>query len=54
LPEYYSVLAEYYKQSGGPFLLGDKVTYTDFAVYQSVDNDEGIGAGLVRISSRFA
>jgi glutathione S-transferase len=44
LPDYYAVLAGYYGQSGGPFLLGDRVTYADFAVYQSVDNDEGIGA----------
>ncbi|CEN62188.1 hypothetical protein ASPCAL08826 [Aspergillus calidoustus] len=44
LPDYYAVLAGYYGQSGGPFLLGDRVTYADFAVYQAVDNDEGIGA----------
>ncbi|KAL3460743.1 hypothetical protein BJX64DRAFT_290051 [Aspergillus heterothallicus] len=44
LPDYYSILADYYAQSGGPFLLGDRVSYADFAVYQSIDNDAGIGA----------
>ncbi|KPM41717.1 hypothetical protein AK830_g4821 [Neonectria ditissima] len=40
--KYYDVLDHYYSQSNGPFLLGDKVTYADFAVYQSIDNDERI------------
>jgi glutathione S-transferase len=43
VPEYYNILAHYYSQRGGPFLLGDRVTYADFAVYQSVDNDKKTG-----------
>ncbi|KAJ2980732.1 hypothetical protein NQ176_g2465 [Zarea fungicola] len=42
-PEYYNVLAQYYAKHNGPFLLGDKITYADFAVYQSIDNDAKIG-----------
>lgn len=44
LPVYYAVVAKYYSESNGPYLLGDKITYADFAVYQSIDNDERIGA----------
>ncbi|KAL2836140.1 glutathione S-transferase [Aspergillus pseudoustus] len=44
LPDYYTVLSEYYGRSDGPFLLGDRISYADFAVYQSIDNDAGIGA----------
>ncbi|PHH64748.1 hypothetical protein CDD81_4010 [Ophiocordyceps australis] len=43
-PEYYNLIAQYYKDRGGPFLLGDKITYADFAIYQSIDNDAKIGA----------
>lgn len=42
-PEYYQLLAKFYEQRGGPFLLGDQITYVDFAVFQSVDNDLKIG-----------
>lgn len=42
-PKYYSVIAQYYDDHAGPYLLGDKVTYADFAVYQSIDNDERTG-----------
>ncbi|KKP02763.1 hypothetical protein THAR02_05152 [Trichoderma harzianum] len=42
-PQYYDVLAQYYAESGGPYLLGDKITYVDFAVYQSIDNDQRTG-----------
>lgn len=41
---YYAAVAKYYSENNGPYLLGDKITYADFAVYQSVDNDERIGA----------
>ncbi|KAH7027217.1 uncharacterized protein B0I36DRAFT_136462 [Microdochium trichocladiopsis] len=41
--EYYKLVAEYYAQSGGPYLLGDRITYADFAVFQSWDNDKRIG-----------
>ncbi|UKZ88701.1 uncharacterized protein TrAFT101_004444 [Trichoderma asperellum] len=44
LPMYYAAVAKYYSENNGPYLLGDKITYADFAVYQSVDNDERIGA----------
>ncbi|RFU31748.1 hypothetical protein B7463_g4588, partial [Scytalidium lignicola] len=43
VPEFYDVLSKYYSERSGPFLLGDKVTYTDFAVYQSIDNNEKTG-----------
>ncbi|KAL7934689.1 glutathione S-transferase [Trichoderma chlorosporum] len=39
VPKYYDVLAQYYAEIEGPYLLGDKITYADFAVYQSIDND---------------
>ncbi|KAM4061123.1 glutathione S-transferase [Hirsutella rhossiliensis] len=42
-PEYYNLVAKYYKERDGPFLLGNKITYADFAIYQSIDNDEKIG-----------
>ncbi|EED19360.1 glutathione S-transferase, putative [Talaromyces stipitatus ATCC 10500] len=42
-PKYYSILSHYYSQHDGPFLLGDRITYADFAVYQSIDNDEKTG-----------
>ncbi|KAL7920958.1 glutathione S-transferase [Trichoderma austrokoningii] len=44
LPLYYDVVSKYYSENKGPYLLGDKITYVDFAVYQSIDNDERIGA----------
>lgn len=44
LPLYYNVIAKYYSENEGPYLLGDRITYADFAVYQSIDNDERIGA----------
>ncbi|KAJ5898769.1 hypothetical protein N7495_003513 [Penicillium taxi] len=43
VPEYYRVLALYYSDNSGPYLLGDKITYADFAVYQSIDNDRRTG-----------
>ncbi|VUC35464.1 unnamed protein product [Clonostachys rosea] len=44
LPKYYAQIAQYYSQNKGPYLLGDKITYVDFAVYQSIDNDLRIGS----------
>lgn len=41
--EYYKLVAEYYAQNKGPYLLGSTITYADFAVYQSWDNDTRIG-----------
>ncbi|KAH6894709.1 glutathione S-transferase [Thelonectria olida] len=43
LPHYYNLIAQHYSESGGPYLLGEKITYADFAVYQSIDNDKRIG-----------
>ncbi|KAJ2967047.1 hypothetical protein NQ176_g9854 [Zarea fungicola] len=43
VPEFHKVVAQYYAKSNGPFLLGDKVTYADFAIFQSIDNDTKIG-----------
>ncbi|KAH8892891.1 glutathione S-transferase [Thozetella sp. PMI_491] len=40
LPEYYSILGQYYSDHPGPYLLGNKITYADFAIYQSLDNDQ--------------
>ncbi|KAJ5598887.1 glutathione S-transferase [Penicillium lagena] len=42
-PKYYKILAEYYSERAGPYLLGSNISYADFAVYQSIDNDENIG-----------
>ncbi|KAL2856639.1 glutathione S-transferase [Aspergillus pseudoustus] len=42
-PEYYNIIGQYYAEREGPYLLGDKVTYADFAVYQSIDNDRRTG-----------
>lgn len=44
VPRALRVLESYYKQASGPYLLGDKVTYADFAVYQIIDNDACTGA----------
>jgi glutathione S-transferase len=33
----------FYRDHAGPYLLGNRVTYADFAVYQSIDNDERTG-----------
>jgi prostaglandin-H2 D-isomerase / glutathione transferase len=42
-PAFYKQIAIYYAENNGPFLLGDKVTYVDYAVYQSLDNNEKLG-----------
>lgn len=47
MPDYYSILSQYYNDHSGPYLLGNTVTYADFAVYQSIDNDERTGTLLV-------
>jgi hypothetical protein len=43
VPTYYKVLEHYYSLNSGPYLLGDKISYADFAVYQSIENSEKIG-----------
>ncbi|KAL5359569.1 hypothetical protein BJX96DRAFT_148689 [Aspergillus floccosus] len=44
VPKYYDLIAKYYSDREGPYLLGDKMSYVDFAVYQSIDHDRSIGA----------
>jgi glutathione S-transferase len=44
VPSYYKALDKFYAENSGPFLLGERITYADFAVYQSIDNDSQIGA----------
>ncbi|KAF5657684.1 glutathione s-transferase p 10 [Fusarium heterosporum] len=39
VPKYYDLIAQYYSDREGPYLLGDQVSYIDFAVYMSIDND---------------
>lgn len=39
VPKYHDVLEKYYSEREGPYLLGDEVSYADFAVYMSIDND---------------
>lgn len=53
VPQYYNVLGQYYNDRGGPYLLGDKVSYADFAVYQSIDNDARTGTLPVCLSMNF-
>lgn len=51
VPAFYDVLAQYYSERDGPYLLGSKATYADFAVYQSIDNNEKVGSLPVSLSS---
>ncbi|KAJ4329319.1 hypothetical protein N0V84_000214 [Fusarium piperis] len=50
LPWYYGIITQYYAEREGPYLLGNKITYVDFAVYQSLDNDQRIGANPPKLS----
>ncbi|CAL5870045.1 uncharacterized protein PFLUO_LOCUS4278 [Penicillium psychrofluorescens] len=43
VPQYYNLLGQYYRDNDGPYLLGGKVSYVDFAVYQSIDNEARTG-----------
>lgn len=43
MPHFYEVVGQYYNDNPGPYLLGDKITYADFAVYHLLDNDRRIG-----------
>lgn len=59
-PTYYALIDALYGKTTGPFLLGDKVSYADFAVYQSIDNDTKIGtlpatlpAGVAKFKEAF-
>ncbi|KAH7245120.1 hypothetical protein BKA59DRAFT_511072 [Fusarium tricinctum] len=42
-PEYYELIGQYYADREGPYLLGNQVSYADFAVYVSIDNDARTG-----------
>ncbi|GKZ16507.1 hypothetical protein AbraIFM66951_000262 [Aspergillus brasiliensis] len=42
-PKYYALVGKYYAETEGPYLLGEKVTYADFAIYQIMDNDRRTG-----------
>ncbi|KAG5659513.1 hypothetical protein KAF25_002072 [Fusarium avenaceum] len=42
-PEYYELIGKYYADREGPYLLGNEVSYADFAVYMSIDNDARTG-----------
>ncbi|KAE8420245.1 putative glutathione S-transferase [Aspergillus pseudocaelatus] len=43
VPKYYNILATSYAKQEGPYLLGERITYPDFVIYQSIDNDPQIG-----------
>ncbi|RAL03505.1 glutathione S-transferase [Aspergillus ibericus CBS 121593] len=45
-PKYFNLIEKYYSDSEGPYLLGDKITYVDFAVYQIIDNDRRTGTAV--------
>lgn len=49
VPKYYRLVGKYYSDREGPYLLGDRITYTDFAIYQSIDNDRRTGTLPVSI-----
>lgn len=44
LPKFYDLAAQYYSDVAGPYLLGDKITYADFAIYKSICDDDHFGA----------
>ncbi|RSL43075.1 hypothetical protein CEP53_011880 [Fusarium sp. AF-6] len=59
-PQYYDLIARFYADREGPYLLGDVVSYADFAVYVSIDNDARTGtlpaalpASLARFKTAF-
>ncbi|KAI9042405.1 mandelate racemase/muconate lactonizing enzyme family protein [Aspergillus affinis] len=43
VPNYYKIIGQLYAEQDGPYLLGPKVTYADFAIYQSINNDMQTG-----------
>lgn len=49
-PKYYALVGKYYAETEGPYLLGEKVTYADFAIYQIMDNDRRTGTIVVYYS----
>ncbi|KAF5247123.1 hypothetical protein FAUST_975 [Fusarium austroamericanum] len=59
-PQYYDLIGKYYTDREGPFLLGDEISYTDFLVYVSIDNDtrtktipENLPESLIKFKAAF-
>ncbi|KAL7921461.1 hypothetical protein ACQKWADRAFT_295848 [Trichoderma austrokoningii] len=49
--KFHRLFTDYYsRDTSGPYLLGTKPTYVDFAVFQALDNDECIGAAPTTLS----
>ncbi|KAJ6178813.1 hypothetical protein N7519_009274, partial [Penicillium mononematosum] len=46
VPNYYSLLEGFYAQHDGPYLFGERITYADFAIYQSIHNNTKIGGSF--------
>ncbi|KAL7928132.1 glutathione S-transferase [Trichoderma chlorosporum] len=42
-PDYYRISDQYYSKNGGPYLLGNKLTYVDFAVFQMLYDNKKTG-----------
>ncbi|KAJ9613246.1 hypothetical protein H2200_003188 [Cladophialophora chaetospira] len=49
VPYFNSIWDNLYSRNDGPYLLGDQVTYADFAVFQALDNDEAVGTSPASI-----
>jgi len=43
VPYFHSIWDNLYSRHTGPYLLGNQVTYVDFAIFQALDNDEAVG-----------
>lgn len=53
-PSFYKCMEHFYSQdSSGPYLLGNMITYADFAVYQAIDNDIRLG-GITKVGVLFS
>ncbi|CAG1974793.1 hypothetical protein QX201_010104 [Fusarium graminearum] len=59
-PQYYDLIGKYYADREGPYLLGNEISYTDFLVYVSIDNDtrtktipENLPESLVKFKAAF-
>jgi len=44
VPYFYEIWDNFYSRNAGPYLLGNEITYVDFAVFQALDNDEAVGS----------
>ncbi|OQE24137.1 hypothetical protein PENFLA_c010G10283 [Penicillium flavigenum] len=53
-PNYYSLLEGFYAQHDGPYLLGERITYADFAIFQSIHNNTKIGASSAFLQDALA